>query len=63
MFIFVVQLHAQGPKNLSGTMPAVCNDPARDSASVHISVRDITSISQNIYHLRKLKLCLFNNNF
>ena len=38
MFIFVVQLHAQGPKNLSGTMSAtLCNDLARDSASVHIS--------------------------
>ena len=28
-----------------------------------LSVRGITCISYNIYHLKKLKLCLFNNDF
>ena len=28
-----------------------------------MSVRGITYISYNIYHLKKLKLCLFNNDF
>ena len=31
--------------------------------TVHLSVRGITYISYNIYHLKKLKLCLFNNDF
>ena len=28
-----------------------------------LAVRGITCISCNIYHLKKLKLCLFNHNF
>ena len=29
----------------------------------YLSVRGITCKSYNIYHLKKLKLCLFNNEF
>ena len=31
--------------------------------SKQLAVRGITCISENIYHLRKLKVCFFNNDF
>ena len=38
-----------------------CDGPFENIQHVLWSVRGITCISYNIYHLKKLKLCLFNN--
>ena len=58
---YSVRIYTNGPP-LASLRNAVWM-PGGPIVSLHCTVRGITCKSYNIYHLKKLKLCLFNNEF